>query len=325
MAEKDRLTEAIEWRIRLRDGGAADWDAFVLWLEQDPAHSEAYDRVSLADAGLDEAAVPLIPSVPAPAQPANDEWSAPPRRLPARHALVAGIAAVAAVLLVAFFYISSPSADPGNYLVATGPGEQRLVPLAGGGSVALNGATRILLDRDDPRYAELLSGEAAFTVRHDEGRPFTVVVGAHRVQDAGTVFNVVREKDELSVEVAEGSVLFDPRGAAVTLRVGETLAVRGSGAALTRDRVAPEAVAGWRRGQLSFKRASLATVARGLSRSMGMEIVFDRRIMGQPFTGTIRVDGDASRTVNRLAATLGLDARRTGTGWVIEPSSRAPR
>ena len=37
------LAEAIEWHLRLRENGAAaaDWDAFVLWLEADPARSYA--------------------------------------------------------------------------------------------------------------------------------------------------------------------------------------------------------------------------------------------------------------------------------------------
>jgi transmembrane sensor len=321
MADKDRLTEAIEWRIRLRNGGAADWDAFVLWLEEDPARSEAYDLVSIADAGLDEAAIPAVPSAPLPL--ANDDWSDIPAGRPAARLFVAAIAAVAAVLLVAFLVLPRPSADSSPYAVATRPGEQRVVALAGGGSVALNGSTRLLLDSQNPRYAELVSGEAAFTVRHDSARPFTVVAGGHRVQDAGTVFNVVREQDGLSVEVAEGSILFDPRGAALTLGAGETLAVRGSKGNVVRDRMSPAAVAGWRRGQLSYRRAPLAAVARGLSRSMGMDIVVDPAIAERPFTGTIRIDAEPSRTMARLAAALGLQARRTGAGWTIEPPRRA--
>lgn len=45
--------DAIGWHIRLRDDGADGWDAFVRWLEQDLAHSDAYDAVALADAELE--------------------------------------------------------------------------------------------------------------------------------------------------------------------------------------------------------------------------------------------------------------------------------
>jgi hypothetical protein len=44
--------------------------------------------------------------------------------------------------------------------------------------------------------------------------------------------------------------------------------------------------------------------------------------MALPFAGSIRVDRDA---VTSLASTLGLQARRTGDSWLIEPHSRAPR
>lgn len=322
MPDRDRLTEAIQWRIRLRESRAEDWEAFILWLEADPVCSEAYDLVASADIALDEAAVPAASDSPAPA---NDDWAEPrERRRPGRAA--AGLAALAAMLLIGLLSVPWLTAGSSLYAVTTAPGEQRVVKLAdGSGSVALNGATWIVLDRDDPRFAELVTGEAAFTVRHDPARPFTVKAGAHRLRDLGTVFNLVHEAESLSIEVAEGSILFDPRGAALTVGAGETLAVRGAEGPIVRDRTAPDMVAGWRRGQLSYKHAPLAAVARGLSRSIGMDIAVDSAIAERPFTGTIRVDRDRSRTMARLAAALGLQARRTGAGWTIEPSRRAPR
>ena len=38
--------EAIDWRIRLAGGGAADWESFVEWLERSPDHARAYDLVA---------------------------------------------------------------------------------------------------------------------------------------------------------------------------------------------------------------------------------------------------------------------------------------
>ena len=59
-AQQQILAEAIDWHLRLRDGGAADWEAFVLWLEADPARSAAYDEVARADAALGPEAFPPI-------------------------------------------------------------------------------------------------------------------------------------------------------------------------------------------------------------------------------------------------------------------------
>ena len=44
--------EAIAWHVRLQAGGAEDWDAFMAWLEADPARSAAYDEVKFADAAI---------------------------------------------------------------------------------------------------------------------------------------------------------------------------------------------------------------------------------------------------------------------------------
>jgi transmembrane sensor len=319
-SDRDRLRKAIGWRIRLRTGGPEEWDSFLLWLEQDPACSEAYDRVALADTDLTPEMVPAAPSLPS----ANDDWAPGPAE---RHAGRGWAAlAAAAALLLAVVGLPWLDTSPGRYEIATRPGEQKIVPIGGnGGSIALNGSSRIALYRADARYAELLSGEAAFTVRHDAGRPFTIVAGPHRVQDAGTDFNVVRDGSRFSVEVAEGSVLIDPGGVAVRLVAGDTLSLREPDGRIALGRKEPHAIAGWRRGQLSFNRAPLAEVARDLSRSMEMPVRIDPSIAGQAFTGSIHIDSDPSQTVERLAATLGMRARRSGAGWLIEPDRRARR
>lgn len=320
--DQDRLTEAISWRIRLRDGGPEDWDAFVRWLEEDSERSAAYDAVAEADRAVTRDMVPAATSSPA----ANDGAMAFPTvgRRRGGYAWAAALSAVAALVLLAFA-LPWFTAASGRYAVATAAGQQRTVEIGAGSSIALNGATRVVLDRDDPRYAELAAGEALFTVRHDSEHPFTVVAGDHRVQDLGTVFNLARDGGIFTVEVAEGAVVYDPGGSAVSLGAGETLAVDEAHGRIVRDRQDPAAIAGWRRGQLSFKHASLAAVARGLSRSIGMDIRLDPAIADRPFTGTVRIDGDPSATMARLAATLDLEARRNGAGWLLEPAPRARR
>jgi transmembrane sensor len=310
-AHQDIQAEAIAWHIRLRDGGAEDWDAFVHWLEVDPARSAAYDAVALADAALTAEAV-LRPA-------ANDNgqggrWSAGRRWATA-------LAAVAALFLLGLIAIPWLTAGPDRYEVATAAGQHRTAPLGDGGSAQLNGATRLVLDRNDPRYAELVTGEATFSVRHDDADPFVVVAGDHRVQDAGTTFNLVRDRGRFSVGVVEGSVVYDPGGAAVPLAAGQTLRADQAGRPVV-GREDPQAMTGWQRGQLSYRAAPLAIVAGDLSRSLGVEVAIDPELMALPFTGSIRIDRDA---VTSLASTLGLQARRTGESWLIEPHSRAPR
>src|SRR5947209_3414135 len=122
-------TAAIGWHLRLREGDAADWEAFVRWLEADPAHAAAYDEVVLADAAL-------TPDM-FPAAPANDGRAAeaPARRRFGRAVWAA--AALAACLLLAF--LALPWLHPGSdrYEVATAAGQQRTLPLGDGSVVAL--------------------------------------------------------------------------------------------------------------------------------------------------------------------------------------------
>jgi transmembrane sensor len=316
-AEQPIHAEAIEWHLRLRDGNAADWEAFVRWLEADPARSTAYDEVARADADLGPE---LFPSAAA-----NDDWAADtpaPRRF---GAAAWAVAAVAACLLLALLALPWLNAAPDRYEVATAAGQRRTVPLGDGSAAALNGATRLILDRANPRYAELAAGEATFTIRHDGADPFVVVAGDHRLQDVGTIFNIARDGGTLTVEVIEGAVRYSRREAEISLTAGQILAVREGGGRPLLGRRDPAVMAGWRRGQLSYRDASLESVARDLTRSLGAQVSIDPGVATLPFTGSVRVAGGAETVLTGFAATLGMEARRDGNAWRIGPRSRARR
>lgn len=314
--------EAIAWHLRLRDGAPADWDAFVDWLERDPAHSDAFDAISRADAVIEADAIPLHGQP----MPANDEdqyeTSAPERRAWGRR-WATGLAAVAALLLLAFVTLPMLRGGPDRYEIATVAGQRRNVDLGDGSSAILNGGTRLVLDRNDLRSVELAEGEATFTVRHNDAHPFTVVAGEHRVQDVGTRFNLISEPGRFEVAVIEGAVLYNPDSARVPLAAGQALTVR-TGAQPTLSRADPAGFAGWQSGRLSYTAAPLEAVASDLSRAMGGEVRVAPEIRALPFTGTIRIEADHGATITNFAATLGLQARRAGNGWLIEPRGRAP-
>ena len=320
--------EAVEWHVRLRNGGGPeDWEAFMQWLEADPARSDAYDQVKFADAAIEPDMVPVIASPAAPMAANDHEEAADQSRLRKRTGLWAtAFVAIAAIFLVGLIALPWLTAGQNRYEVATAAGERRTVSLGDGSSAMLNGATRLVLDRDRPRYAELAAGEATFTVRHDAAQPFLVVAGAHRVEEVGTAFNLVRDRGRFSVEVIEGAVLYNPQGESISLAAGQTLLVReGAGARPVVGRRAPQAMAGWQRGQLSYRAEPLETVASDLSRYLGTEVALAPDLGAVPFTGSIHVEGDGAASVAGLASTLGLQARRSGDRWLIEPPARAPR
>jgi len=301
------LAAAADWHVRLRDGTDADWAAFVGWLEADPRHSAAYDLAEDSHAAMVVEAFPVAAALPANDGFASEQGNRRWWPWAAAGGVVAFLAAVALPL-------TGPRPD--RYEIASGRGEQRTVQIADGGSVALNGSTRVMLDRNDPRFAELVSGEATFTVRHDERRPFTVTIGNHRVQDAGTIFNLVKDGDALIVEVAEGEVVYDPSAQAVALRAGQTLRA-GPNMPPRIGRTDPGSVAGWRRRRLSYSNAPLGRVVADLSRTLGIHISLEPGLDATLFTGSIEVRGDAGGILEDLAGSVGLRAISTKDGWLV--------
>lgn len=325
MTEQKLLTireEAIAWHLRLKEGSAQDWDAFMTWLEADPARSEAYDQVKFADAAITPEMVPDM-AVPAAANDMTEPAAEP------KHGLrrwATALAAIAAIFLFGSIAIPLFTQGANRYEVVTRAGEQRTIPIGDGDTAVLNGGTRLILDRNDPRSAEIAAGEATFVIRHDEGRPFVVTAGSHRVVDVGTVFNIARDDRRFAVEVIEGAVSYERGGTAVALAAGQTLETGDDPDARVRTgRRTPAEMAGWRNGRLSYSAAPLEQVARDLSRTLGTQVAVDPAVAALPFTGSLRVDRDARESVDTLAATLDLRVRRAGDGWRIEPGPGAPR
>src|SRR3546814_5331827 len=98
----------------------------------------------------------------------------------------------------------------------------------------VNGAARLLLDDDRPRFARLERGEAMFHVVHKDADPFVVEAGSAQFVDLGTAFNVVRGAGRTAVAVSEGIVAYNPKGANIRMTAGQGLEARDG------DREAPK-------------------------------------------------------------------------------------
>ncbi len=296
--------QALAWVVRVRDVDFEDWDAFEAWLGAAPAHADAYHRLALEDAALDD----ILPAL-APAPTAARE-----RRTLRRWAWPAIGAAVAA-MLVGVVSVHMPVSASERYQVATRAGERRALTLAGGTTILLNGQSTLVLDRKDPRYAELKQGEALFTVTHDAAHPFAVQVGQDQLLDVGTRFDVVRDRSGMRVAVAEGAVVYNPATQKLMLGRGDMLRVATDGPVAVRSRIAPDQVGAWREGRFLYAGEPLARVAEDLSRYAGAKVDVSPDLAGQPFRGVISI-ADPAR-LEGLGPLFRARVQRRGAGWLI--------
>jgi transmembrane sensor len=308
--------DARGWVIRLQDAAFSDWDAFADWLERDSAHLDAYNQALETDAAM----AALFELAPAPAPFAAEEASPLAPRSSRRLFLISGGAIAAALAVVVGW--SSLSGPKTHLEYHTGPGERREVALADGSKMVLNGDTRVAML--DARHAELVRGEALFEVRHDAANPFIVKTGTVTLEDAGTVFNVVRDETGLRVAVAEGAVIYQPQADAVRLQPGDALSVVGNGRPEI-ARTVPADVGAWRGGQLVYRNATLERIAADVSRNLGVQVRAGKGTEAIPFTGTISTQGGPGAVIERIAALTGTRVTREGDGWMLDAMHGAPR
>jgi transmembrane sensor len=302
------MEEAIGWHMRLSAAcvPTEDWAAFTDWLEADPANAHAYDAVALADADLSD-------SLRAAALPAHNDNEPVPARWYQRRGLLAVAASAVLALLASPFLLPGRSLQ--NY--ETRPGETRVIALADGSEIAMNGGTRLSLDAKASRFARVESGEALFTIRHDAANPFVVETADSTLRDLGTIFNVRQDDDGLDVAVAAGAVQYNPSDEAVTINAGNHLTVSHERPVPQLAAVEPGTVAGWRSGRLSYQSSSLRAIAADLERSLGARVKVSHELDDRRFSGVIFIDRDQKRFFRRLESLLGVRARPTAQGWQL--------
>jgi len=303
---------AVRWHIRLRDGDAAAWETFAEWLALDPRHAAVYDDVERLDDDLDS----LLPHTDLSAEgPFSRHLRS--SRVRMRLAVSGGLAAmIAAVLVVAVHW----QRDDVRSQLATSPGEQRTVSLADGTSIQLNGSTRIALTDGDTRTAQLLQGQALFRVAHDDRRPFSVSVGNVRITDIGTVFDVSVTGGDLTVGVAEGSVLYSEKTNRQVIGKGQELVRSSDGGGRVR-RVSLDTIGAWRSRTLVYSAMPLSRVGLDLSRLLGVEITVEPTIADRPFSGSLVIPVDAEAARRKLQIALNVDLLIAAGSWSMKPSS----
>lgn len=294
--EEETMRVAAIWWAQLRDPEPSvdlleRWNA---WIAADPSNAQAFAQLN----ALGELAANASTSQ---RQQLIDEFA--PHRVsrPRRPLLAAAAAAVIGVALLGGWRALRGGLDPAGppQQYASAVAENRDIELSDGTAIQL-GAASMLTARyaSHRRDIDLGTGEAFFTVAHDNRRPFVVTAGPLHIEDLGTAFNVRRTGQRVSVTVTEGRVRLSPADGAspgANLTPGRLDLVAGQRAeydpatgAVSVSEVAIEHAAAWRHHRLEFVNEPLSTVLANVNRYSHQPVqLADPRLGDLMFTGTV--------------------------------------
>jgi transmembrane sensor len=329
---EDRLfEEAASWFARMRGPDSeSSRSEFESWLAVGQAHRSAYNRAAEIfamgkllgeDEALEESGKPSPGST----------------RIPifATFGLLGLAAATILLILLVPGWTSRNAAHEGAQVaLLTAPaGKQRLVRLADGSLVRLEGSTRVDVRFTGERRSLLLDrGAARFKVAH-EGRPFVVLAGGGAVTAHGTMFEVALSKDRrVSVRLFEGSIEVSlPRsarkGGSATSRLlspGETMSFAAAGAHGAAEPAATSSVERAGGGPADrtvavgdYDSVRLADLVEAANRGSSRPIrIADARTGERRVSGRFRID-DTALLAERLALLFDLRIDRTSPSQIV--------
>lgn len=314
--------QAARWFARLRadDAGEQDRGDWRRWMDSDPAHRDAYERLEAHWAGFGELASHPEIAIRLAAigrSPRGASTSA----LRARRRPLAWLSAAAALLLaVALPVWWNQTTRVETFLYATAIAESRSVTLADGTQLDLDADTRLEVAFSKRlRRIAFDRGRAYFSVA-SETRPMRVETAFGQVEVVGTEFEIDQRARTLDVTLVQGrlDVTPHPAGASRTtkrMQAGQRLRIDRDGA-VTRLASATEP-ATWRSGRLVFDNLSLSDAVAEFNRYRRQQIR-----LADPSLGRIRVSGtfrsaDPSGFVEALGLLYGVSADTDASGGIV--------
>lgn len=299
--------QAIDWMVRLRAGTADSrlQERFTLWLNADPSHAQAWERLQQRLGGAYQTVRSLDRRLPGQAGEARQVLLQPQGSRRDVLRAMAGLGLLGGGLWLG---ARSPLGDSLLADLHTGRGQRQDFTLADGSRLSLNADSAVDLRFDArQRLVILRHGELVIQVAPDPQRPLRVRTAQGEVQALGTRFLVNQEAAASRVVVLEHSVRVQLFGGA------ERTLQQGQAALLYPDRIAPldddqRYRADWLSGRLNVLDDSLDHVVDALRpyrrgfvrvapevRNLRVQGVFplndpDRALLAMTETLPIRVD-----------------------------------
>ena len=308
---------AEEWLARLE--GPADpavEQAFTAWIDADPRHRIAYDRIKRdwqLGTLLRERKVGQTRSL----------GRAPFWMQQKTHIAAAslGAAALLGVVSVGLLRSGGPfaiSTAAHAAVYETAVGEIHSVRLADGSTVILDTATRLRVQLSGgDRRLDLEQGRARFHVAADRNRPFRVLVVGGEITARGTVFDVSMIGAQPVVTVLNGSVELRAPNAESdqvrTLPPGKTLALDGH----MTEQAASAGDARWVSGMLALDATPLTEAVAAINRYNKVKLRLAERIAPPVrVTGAFRVR-DPEAFARAVAASFHLKIERPDSATIL--------
>ncbi len=314
----DCYAEAADWALRRR---APDWSAseeagLQGWLDAAPLHREAFEQTNATRS--------LLQQLP-PAGPSVHPQTQTRRRRLLPLALAASLLLMLALGGIAWWKV--PSFDQAFSTVV---GETRRLDLPDGSTIDLNVASRVEVRYFAARReVRLDEGEAFFVVASDARRPFTVAVAGHRIRVVGTAFNVQTAPHQIVLKVQSGQVRVLSESAARTdggLALGPNamLIIDRQSGRLVAGMTEAEAIAGWRNGQIRFRRTPLVDVVAEVTRYLGKPVELDGADLAHlPVSGFFST-ASPEPFLKLLPALAAVKvSQRADGGWIISAAASA--
>lgn len=295
------------WCARKDDGLSASEEAELQsWLDQDPAHVEAFAEAMLlweatglpgyAD-DLRTVMAELEEQRPVPIQTTTyqrNPWAG--RFLAAGMALAASV--VAAVFVVAPEVFLGGTA-PEIQRFATDDGTTKRITLPDKSTITLGPKSVLEFQlAEHERRGVLIEGDAFFDVVSDKQKPFIVATDFAEVEVTGTKFDMQLQTDGLSVAVGEGSVRVEQAigskyaesPQSLALLAGQAVEILGGSGFGEITEVYPAELGAWRRGQLIFRNTPLSEVVSDLNRYGDVPVSLDPRAANLTVSGTFNAN-----------------------------------
>jgi len=196
----------------------------------------------------------------------------------------------------------------------SGTGSISSILLEDGSKIWLNSNTTLSLNEKET-LARLV-GEAYFEINHNEKRTFTVDLGALKVRDMGTSFNISAYPDEENIRATliDGQIIILDRHDRELSQpaVDETFRFKKTDGSFFTERLEKKLVTGWMENKFVFIDMPLAAICQEIEKWYGVSVLIgDEQLKTEKYTSVVRRTTTVAQLMEMLKLTTGINYKIT--------------